>query len=295
MMEGESNSPSILTGPEALRLALEALENPNSERAHENFKTIVVAMEARHGENQKEVAGELQKLSKEIEALGRIEAAMEFKQRTTEMMLVLSMERRRKQSQGPGDNRNPAGNSATMVNTRSAYPSSQPGSQQSPPNSSPNTSGNLSAGQSTGAAPMQSRRPGDSTSTRLVRHSHSANSGLFQRLIYLVHTTTSFDNDLFLYTRTMGGKIDWALDSAGKRYRAVSLPQEPVILLVESDTLPRLLPVYAVTDLEKAGHDLAERGMTEKETLITPGGTCRVYKANVGIAIALLLVTDHAL
>lgn len=294
MMEGESNNPSILTGPEALRLALEALENPNSERAHENFKTIVMAMEARHGENQKEVAGELQKLSKEIEALGQIEAAMEFKQRTTEMMLVLSMERRRKQSQGQGDNRGAAGNSASPTNSRSAYPSSLPSSPpsslQTPPPVSPNPTQ-----QATGAAPMPSRRPGDSTSTRLVRHSHSANSGLFQRLIYLVHTTTSFDNDLFLYTRTMGGKIDWALDSAGKRYRAVSLPQEPVILLVESDTLPRLLPVYAVTDLEKAGHDLAERGMIEKETLITPGGTCRVYKANVGIAIALLLVADHAL
>lgn len=290
MMEGESNNPGILTGTEALRLALEALENPNSERAHENFKTIVMAMEARHGENQKEVAGELQKLSKEIEALGQIEAAMEFKQRTTEMMLVLSMERRRKQSQAPSNNRSISGsNSGSNSGSVGAMPNTFQTAASSPP-VSPNTFQTAPA-----AAPLPSRRPGDSTSTRLVRHSHSTNSGLFQRLIYLVHTTTSFDNDLFLYTRTMGGKIDWALDSAGKRYRAVSLPQEPVILLVESDTLPRLLPVYAVSDLEKAGHDLAERGLTEKETLITPGGTCRVYKANVGIAIALLLVTDQAL
>ncbi len=295
MMEGESNNPGILTGTEALRLALEALENPNSERAHENFKTIVVAMEARHGENQKEVAGELQKLSKEIEALGQIEAAMEFKQRTTEMMLVLSMERRRKQSQKPSDNRSNSGsNLGSNSGSNSGSTGTMPNTfQTAAPSSTPVAPHTLQTTVPT--APMSSRRQGDSTSTRLVRHSHSTNSGLFQRLIYLVHTTTSFDNDLFLYTRTMGGKIDWALDSAGKRYRAVSLPQEPVILLVESDTLPRLLPVYAVTDLEKAGHDLAERGMTEKETLITPGGTCRVYKSNVGIAIALLLVTDQTL
>ncbi|HNB15910.1 MAG TPA: hypothetical protein PLC15_11025 [Candidatus Obscuribacter sp.] len=263
-MNPEETNP-ILSAPEALRLALEALEHPASEIAEKNFKIIVMALEARHGENQKEVAGELQKLSKEIEAMGSLDSAMEFKQRSTEMMLKLGMERRRARQSGSGMPAPAVVAQTQNTVTETASPIAPPRPQAPAP-----------------------RRPGDSTATRLVRHTHSSNTGLFQRLIFMVHTSTSYDSDLNLYTRTMGGKVDWALDSGGKRYRAVMFAQEPTILLVESDTLPRLLPIFAVTDLDKARQELSERGLVEKETLISPLGTCHIFKANVGISLGII-------
>jgi hypothetical protein len=78
-----------------LELALAALEDPTSEQAASVLGKIVTAFEERFGENQKEVASSLQGISKQIEARGKAEMAMEFKQRTTAIMLIHSMERRR--------------------------------------------------------------------------------------------------------------------------------------------------------------------------------------------------------
>jgi hypothetical protein len=76
-------------------LALTALEDPTSEQAGRALAKIVTAFEERFGENQKEVASSLQSIAKQIEASGKAEMAMEFKQRTTAIMLIHSMERRR--------------------------------------------------------------------------------------------------------------------------------------------------------------------------------------------------------
>jgi hypothetical protein len=83
------------TDDSLLEMALAALENPTSDQAGSVLKKIVLAFEARFGENQKEVASSLQNIAKQIEARGKIEMAMEFKQRTTAIMLIHSMERRR--------------------------------------------------------------------------------------------------------------------------------------------------------------------------------------------------------
>jgi hypothetical protein len=78
-----------------LDLALAALEDPTSEQAASVLAKIVTAFEERFGENQKEVASSLQNMAKQIEAHGKADMAMEFKQRTTAIMLIHSMERRR--------------------------------------------------------------------------------------------------------------------------------------------------------------------------------------------------------
>jgi hypothetical protein len=78
-----------------LQLALTALEEPTSEQAANVLARIVTVFEGRFGDNQKEVASSLQNISKQIEARGKMEMAMEFKQRTTAIMLIHSMERRR--------------------------------------------------------------------------------------------------------------------------------------------------------------------------------------------------------
>jgi len=81
--------------PRLFDLALSALEDPTSEQAEHALAKIVSAFEERFGENQKEVASSLQTLAKQIESQGMAEKAMEFKQRTTAIMLIHSMERRR--------------------------------------------------------------------------------------------------------------------------------------------------------------------------------------------------------
>jgi len=78
-----------------LDLALTALKDPTSEQAGKDLAKIVSSFEERFGENQKEVAASLQSIAKQIEGRGQGEMAMEFKQRTTAIMLIHSMERRR--------------------------------------------------------------------------------------------------------------------------------------------------------------------------------------------------------
>jgi uncharacterized membrane-anchored protein len=84
-----------LTSGALLQLALSALTNHSADEAEEKLASIITSLEQHYGENQKEVANELQRLAKEIENSGQIEQAIEFKQRTTELMLRISMERRR--------------------------------------------------------------------------------------------------------------------------------------------------------------------------------------------------------
>ena len=76
-------------------LAISALDNSSQEQADKDLAKIVTTFEERFGDNQKEVASSLQSIAKQIEASGRSEKAMEFKQRTTAIMLIHSMERRR--------------------------------------------------------------------------------------------------------------------------------------------------------------------------------------------------------
>jgi len=80
---------------ELLDLALTALQDPTSDQAEKALGRIVTAFEERFGDNQKEVASSLQSIAKQIEATGKAEMAMDFKQRTTAIMLIHSMERRR--------------------------------------------------------------------------------------------------------------------------------------------------------------------------------------------------------
>lgn len=83
-----------------LQMALTAVRQATADETESKLTQLISALEETYGDNQKEVAGELQRLAKEIEAAGQTEQAIEFKQRTTEIMLRLSMERRRGLKQG---------------------------------------------------------------------------------------------------------------------------------------------------------------------------------------------------
>jgi hypothetical protein len=79
--------------------AQSALSELDAEKADQLFSELVESIEAAYNKNQKDVAAELQRIAKEIEADGQIDESLRFKQRTCEIMLRRSMaERRRNQS-----------------------------------------------------------------------------------------------------------------------------------------------------------------------------------------------------
>ncbi|MBK9204219.1 MAG: hypothetical protein IPP97_25935 [Candidatus Obscuribacter sp.] len=265
-------SAPIITPEEALKLALEALDAPLTDIAEKNFKTIVMAIEARHGLNQKEVAGELQRISKEIEALGRMEAAMEFKQRSTEMMLKLGMERRRRDR--------PEATSTNLPVTAPSLTLTKRPAPISPMNATSPTSAQ--------SAFVPTRQNASATANNLQSMRAPGEVPNFDRLVYFVHTTSSFEADLNFYAKVAGAKVEWAHDSGGKKCRALKMNKEPVILLIESDTLPRVLPVYAVNDLERATVQLIEHGYSEKEKLMTPRGMATIFRPATGMTIGII-------
>ncbi len=76
-----------------------ALAELDSQKADELFLSLVVDLESEFGKNQKDVAAELQRIAKSIEADGKLDESIRFKQRTCEVMLRRSMaERRRNQA-----------------------------------------------------------------------------------------------------------------------------------------------------------------------------------------------------
>lgn len=83
-------------------VAQTALAELDTEKADQLFSELVVAIEEAFNKNQKDVASELQRIAKEIEADGKIEESLRFKQRTCEIMLRRSMAERRRNQAPPG-------------------------------------------------------------------------------------------------------------------------------------------------------------------------------------------------
>lgn len=272
-----------INSEEVLNLALSALENPSTKSAEDNFRTIILTFEGRHGGSQKEVAEELQRVSKQLEALGNSEKAMEFKQRTTEIMLRLGMERRRamreaqgdkpreSQGAGPGDKReNPGASPGDNAKTETPRPIPQP--------YYPGPGATLTR------MPAQKPKPRASEGPKLT----AKRSELFQSIAYMLHTSSHFGADRKLYTDVMEGREVWSHLSSGKRSLAIDLGHDPVILLVESDTLPRLLPIFSVRNLKEAQERLERQGMSLRDAVSTPAGTALVFKGSEGISVAIV-------
>lgn len=255
-----------INSEEVLNLALSALENPSTESAEENFRTIILTFEGRHGGSQKEVAEELQRVSKQLEALGSGEKAMEFKQRTTEIMLRLGMERRR------------------AMREAQSGPDGKPENKFEPQRSSipmmPNPGATLTR------LPAHKPKPKAVEGPRLT----AKRSELFQSIVFMLHTSSHFGGDRKLYTETMEGREVWSHLSSGKRSLAIDLGHDPVILLVESDTLPRLLPIFSVRNLKEAQERLEKQGMSLRDAVSTPAGTALVFKGSEGISLAIVEV-----
>jgi hypothetical protein len=279
-----------INSEEVLNLALSALENPSTKSAEDNFRTIILTFEGRHGGSQKEVAEELQRVSKQLEALGNSEKAMEFKQRTTEIMLRLGMERRRAMREAQVDKNQGTSAGAGPGASQGASPAASAGDnaktetpRQIPQPYYPGPGATLTR------MPAQKPKPRASEGPKLT----AKRSELFQSIVYMLHTSSHFGGDRKLYTDVMEGREIWSHLSSGKRSLAIDLGHDPVILLVESDTLPRLLPIFSVRNLKEAQERLERQGMSLRDAVSTPAGTALVFKGSEGISVAIVEVANN--
>jgi hypothetical protein len=95
-MESDKYDESEITA-----LAVEALTTADAARSEEIYNSIVLKLQKAFNNNQKDVASELQRLSKSIESSRTTEDSFSFKQRTCESMLKISMAERHKGKPAP--------------------------------------------------------------------------------------------------------------------------------------------------------------------------------------------------
>ncbi|MBP6744700.1 hypothetical protein KA344_05670 [bacterium] len=270
-----------LTSGALLQLALSALTNHSADEAEEKLASIITSLEQHYGENQKEVANELQRLAKEIENNGQIEQAIEFKQRTTELMLRISMERRRglrerpaiaelsPQQQTNSHQRLPAYTPAPPVTN--AAPSLNPTSGTA--NNSRTTRANLGALSPSSADSILGKNTGAS---------------LFESIHYVVQSCGNFETELHFYSDVLKGKMTWKSDDLHRRAAAIRLSSGPELILVESQIPAPSLNVYMVTAVGAAREILESYGFLKRGELKTPLGHALIFSGPDGSTLAII-------
>jgi hypothetical protein len=271
-----------LTSGALLQIALSALTNHSADEAEEKLASIITSLEQHYGENQKEVANELQRLAKEIENSGQLEQAIEFKQRTTELMLRISMERRRglRESRPPVSELNlQTPQSPTNSNQRlQAYsPSlpltSGPTAPATAPNNARTTRANLGALSPNSADSILGKNGGAS---------------LFESIHYVVQSCGNFETELHFYSDVLKGKMTWKSDDLHRRAAAIRLSSGPELILVESQIPAPSLNVYMVTAVSGARDVLESYGFLKRGELKTPLGHALIFSGPDGSTLAII-------
>ncbi|MFA7335248.1 MAG: hypothetical protein WC028_00585 [Candidatus Obscuribacterales bacterium] len=272
-----------LTSGALLQLALSALTNHSADEAEEKLASIITSLEQHYGENQKEVANELQRLAKEIENNGQIEQAIEFKQRTTELMLRISMERRR----GLRESRTPVAENISQP--------PPPNLQYSPSQSLPPTA-NISAlpavqnhttsiiNPRTTRANLGALSPSSADSIL----SKNTGSSLFESIHYVVQSCGNFETELHFYSDVLKGKMTWKSDDLHRRAAAIRLSSGPELILVESQIPAPSLNVYMVTAVGAAREILESYGFLKRGELKTPLGHALIFSGPDGSTLAII-------
>ncbi len=271
-----------LTSGALLQIALSALTNHSADEAEEKLASIITSLEQHYGENQKEVANELQRLAKEIENSGQLEQAIEFKQRTTELMLRISMERRRglRESRPPISELNlQTPQSPTNSNQRlQAYspthgPTSGPTTSATAPNNARTTRANLGALSPSSADSILGKNGGAS---------------LFESIHYVVQSCGNFETELHFYSDVLKGKMTWKSDDLHRRAAAIRLSSGPELILVESQIPAPSLNVYMVTAVSGARDVLESYGFLKRGELKTPLGHALIFSGPDGSTLAII-------
>ncbi len=264
-----------LTSGALLQIALSALTNHSADEAEEKLASIITSIEQHYGENQKEVANELQRLAKEIENSGQIEKAIEFKQRTTELMLRISMERRR----GLRESRTPIAD----VNPISVQAYSPPAvTHLAPPAAVPPVAAQNNA--RTTRANLGALSPSSADSIL----GKNAGASLFESIHYVVQSCGNFETELHFYSDVLKGKMTWKSDDLHRRAAAIRLASGPELILVESQIPAPSLNVYLVTTIGAAREILESYGFLRRGELKTPIGHALIFSGPDGSTLAII-------
>ena len=278
-----------LTSGALLQIALSALTNHSADEAEEKLASIITSLEQHYGENQKEVANELQRLAKEIENSGQLEQAIEFKQRTTELMLRISMERRR----GLRESRPPIVELKELNGLNHQTPLSPTNSNQrlqaySPPptvtNAAPTTPALASNNTRTTRANLGALSPSSADSIL----GKNTGASLFESIHYVVQSCGNFETELHFYSDVLKGKMTWKSDDLHRRAAAIRLSSGPELILVESQIPAPSLNVYMVTAIGAAREVLESYGFLKRGELKTPLGHALIFSGPDGSTLAII-------
>lgn len=256
-----------------LDLALKAMSDASIENSEEVIIKIITSLEEEFGDNQKTIAEELQKISRQIEQTGKADVAMDFKQRTTSAMLRLNMERRR-------GLRPPAiipGAPATGASSSGA--SRGAGSYSSPSSNSSNFSGVSSS--SPTAAPASAASASGRSSVSVAPSVRVEGT----QVEYLVHPSRDVRADARAFCDVLKGQKIW--ESAGGNICAIKFPAGPQVIIVEEIAFTCSV-VLSVSNFEKVADDLDAQGYQIVGSVATPSGSASVFASDCGSKFALI-------
>lgn len=293
-----------------LDLALRAMSDASIENSEEVIIKIITSLEEEFGDNQKTIAEELQKISRQIEQTGKADVAMDFKQRTTSAMLRLNMERRRglrppaiipvapatggsatggSVSGGTLPGSSASGNmmsrssasagSGSAAGGSSSGASREPSSYSSPSSSSSNYSG---------ASSTSSTASPGSAASALGRSSVSVASSVRvdgTQVEYLVHPSRDVRADARAFCDVLKGQKIW--ESAGGNICAIKFSAGPQVIIVEEIAFTCSV-VLSVSNFEKAADDLDAQGFQIVGSVATPSGSASVFASDCGSKFALI-------
>jgi len=295
MSDGLISSSNSSYSASLLEIALSALTTASQEEAEQKLVSIIASLEKQYGENQKEVAAELQRLAREIENSGKLEQAIEFKQRTTEIMLRVSMERRRATREAAGapiSNNNNNAQSTPLPNYQPAtgqalLPSQAQNASQSQYQLSNQVAPNMSA------RTTRANLGALSSSSAEALLGKSGGENLFDSVHYVVQSSTRFEIELHFYTDILRAKISWQSDDVHRRAAAIRLVHGPELILVESQIPSPSLNVYHVTALGAAREKLESYGFLKRGELKTPLGQALIFCGPDGNTLAILPISGR--
>lgn len=256
-----------------LELALKAMSDASVENSEEVIIKIITSLEDEFGDNQKTIAEELQKISRQIEQTGKADVAMDFKQRTTSAMLRLNMERRRglrppaiiQGAPATGASSSGASRGAGSYSSPSSNSSNYSGVSSSSPTASPASAASASGRSSVSVAPS-------------VRVEGT-------QVEYLVHPSRDVRADARAFCDVLKGQKIW--ESAGGNICAIKFPAGPQVIIVEEIAFTCSV-VLTVSNFEKVADDLDAQGYQIVGSVATPSGSASVFASDCGSKFALI-------
>lgn len=114
----------------------------------------------------------------------------------------------------------------------------------------------------------------------------------FEQLDFLYTPSGDVAADLEYFTRVVGGRVVFAIESAGTRVAAVELTEgPPLLLLADHVEGERAIPVYRVRDLSASLASMETRGWERERTFEIPHGPCSSFRTPGGHRVALYQLT----